>query len=183
MSSIKFKLTPSFCNSWPLIRVTINGVQYWEKFVDCVQVVEFNFELKEKNSVKIEYLNKQQGPNIWDTKLDDRGQIIEDQYCILSDIMIANSRCDFLTHSLVYTGADGKINSNLLGFMSRIGHYEIAFPKDVYSWIVAKRSEISATSTNAYTSALGYFSNPNGTNNDPVTQSLLVDIRNLLAQI
>lgn len=182
MSNIKFKLTPSFCNKWPLIRVTINDIQCWEQYVDVTQTVQINFEPIEKNFVKIEYLNKRQGPDIWDTKLDSQGKIIEDQYCILSDIMIANSRCDFLTHSLVYTDSTKKTHSNLLGFMSRIGYYEFSFPNDIYNWIANQRM-ISISSSSSHTSALGYFSNPTGANNDPITQSLLTDIRNLIDQI
>lgn len=182
MSNIKFKLTPSFCNSWPLIRVTINGVQHWEQYIESVQTVKIDFELKEKNSIKIEYLNKRQGPDIWDTKLNNQGHIIEDQYCVLSNIIIANSRCDFLTHSLVYIDASGNINSNLLGFMSKIGYYEITFPRDVYKWISDRRNLFAKSPEQGRTSALGYFSNSSD-QNDLVTKTLLTDIKNLLNQI
>lgn len=182
MSNIKFKLTPSFCNNWPLIRVTINGIQCWEQYVDSVQFVEIDFKPIEKNSVKIEYLNKRQGPDIWDTKVDTQGQIVEDQYCILSDIMIANSRCDFLTHSLEYTDSTKKTHSNLLGFMSKIGYYEITFPRDVHGWISDCRNSFAKSPEKGRTSALGYFSNSSN-QNDLVTKTLLTDIKNLLNEI
>jgi hypothetical protein len=139
----RLKLTPSFCNNWPEIRITANNKVLWQDFVTEEQVVNVDFDLENKNTVEIEYLNKRSGPDIWDTKLNDQGNIIEDQYCIVSEIYIAKSRCDFLMFNLDFLRTDGTIDENTNGFMSKKGKFVFVFPKDVYKWIVDINNSIA----------------------------------------
>ena len=136
-----FHATPSFCNSWPLISVEVNGQELWRDYVEHAQTIAVEFDPKPINQIRIHYLNKNQGPTQWDTKLDNEGNIIEDQYCVIKDIRLGKSRCDFLINDLVYHGVDGTTTSNLNGFMSKKGYFFFECPDNVYNWILEKRKE------------------------------------------
>lgn len=181
-SNIKLKLTPSFCNHWPQIRITVNDCVLWENFVEHVQNVEIEFNTIEWNTIKIEYLNKRHGPAYWDTEVDEQGNIVRDQNCILSDILIGNSRCDFLIHNMEFQGLDGTRTSGLNGFMSKQGFFEICFPENIYDWIVDSRFS-KIMSNNNRSSSLNYFQNYMANNKDPETELLISEIKQLLKQV
>ena len=177
------KLTPSFCNYWPEISFIVNGKELWHNFVDKEQIVEIDFPLEEENLVEIVYLNKRLGPDAWDTKVDSEGKITEDQHCIVSDIYIAGSRCDFVLESLPYLNDSGTINERTYGFMSHKGRYKISFPKDVYAWIVNNRNSLLIKSFSSKgESSLAYFESYalNSTSKIP---ELLEKINSLLEEL
>lgn len=160
----RLKLKSSFCNNWPEIRITANGATLWQDFVVEEKTLDLDFELIEQNSIRIEYLNKRSGPEIWDTAIDENGKITSDQHCVISDIHIANSRCDFILGVLDYNHASGFVEKNVWGFMSQIGHFEITFPKDVYTWIISNRNKQFIEHYKSKTeydqeSSLSYFEN------------------------
>jgi hypothetical protein len=180
--NLDFYVTPSFCNSWPLISVEVNGQELWRDYVEQPQTIAVEFESQDQNQVFIKYLNKNQGPVLWDTVVDSDGKILQDQFCIIKDIRIAKSRCDFLLYDLVYHGADGTNTANLLGFMSTIGYYSIEFPKDAYSWILEKRKE-KIFHQPERSSSLDYWTNYIGDNSHAEVNQLLQEIKQILKQL
>lgn len=180
MNEFCITLDPSFCNNWPQIKIEINNVCAWEGSVEFVQQLKLPFELQPSNHIYVSYLNKRQGPDQWDTLVDDNGKIIADQNCIISNLMIAGSRCDFLVDQLPFNGNDGT-EEYTLGFMSKKGHYHIEFPENVYQWIVANRRK-SLLGDDRRSSSLDYWTNYLGDTQDDKIKELLTDIDHLLEQ-
>lgn len=174
---LEFTASPSFCNSWPEIAVDINGLRAWQGIVDHQQRFCLPIELQEHNQVYIYYLNKRKGPDIWDTRTDSTGKIVEDQYCIISDVGIGRSRCDFLIRDLVFYGKDGT-EELTFGFMSQQGHLLMQFPENVYAWILSQR-QTQMLHTTQRSSALDYWTNYIIDRND-ADQQIINDIKQLL---
>jgi hypothetical protein len=170
---------PSFCNAWPELSISVNAQEIWRGEVSIKQTIAVEFKLQDKNEILIQYLNKNHGPNLWDTKLDSTGNIIEDQNCVLSNFRLGRSRCDFLLQDLDYYRDDGSVQSKPWGFMSQRGYFRIEFPRDVYSWIIACRKKY-IFGARKQSSSLDYWTNYLGDPNDPITQELLQDIDQLL---
>jgi hypothetical protein len=180
MSKFQITLDPSFCNEWPLIRIEINNKCVWENHVESLQHLKLPFELQTINHIYISYLNKHQGPDRWDTVVDADGTITQDQYCIISNLYLLGSRCDFLLNQLAFQGNDGS-EEYTLGFMSKKGHYHVEFPGDVYQWIVANRRK-SLLGDERRSSSLDYWTNYLGDTQDAKIKELLDDIDHLLKQ-
>jgi hypothetical protein len=180
--NLDFYATPSFCNSWPLISVEVNGQELWCGYVDSPQIIAVEFKPQEHNQVLIRYLNKNQGPVLWDTVVDAEGKILQDQFCIIKDIRVAKSRCDFIIHNLIYHGDDGTSTDNLHGFMSKRGHYCFEFPQDVYGWILDKRREKIFHQPDRI-SSLDYWTNYIGDNSHAEMNKLLLEIKQILNKL
>ena len=178
--NLTLELTPSFCNYWPLISIEINNKICWENSVDHKQTVVLDFELLDENQVVVRYLNKRSGPEFWDTQIDEHGNITQDQNCIVSNIKLCHSRCDFLIDQLVLYGADGSINKTR-GFMSWQGYIEFKFPGTVYTWIIEQRRKGSTQTRQS--SSLDYWTNYVGNATDPVTDNIIIEIKELLNRI
>jgi len=174
---IEFTATPSFCNFWPDIAVDVNGTRAWQGTIDSTQRLRVPVEFQEQNQVKICYLNKRKGPVIWDTVTDGSGKIIQDQHCIISNINIGRSRCDFLIDNLIFYGVDGT-EERSYGFMSQQGFLLIEFPGNVYDWILNKRQGQTIQNTSR-SSALSYWSNYI-IDHDDTNQALIKNIKKLL---
>lgn len=175
---LEFTATPSYCNAWPEISVEANGVELWRGTVDHQQRFRLPLNIQAQNQVYIRYLNKRKGPVIWDTVTDHTGKIVEDQYCVISDIYIARSRCDFLISELLFHGADGT-EERTFGFMSQQGYLLIDFPGDVYTWILRRRQQ-QTLGTRQGSSALDYWTNYIIDSSD-TDQAIIKEIRELLA--
>ena len=127
-------------------------------------------------------MNKNQGPVLWDTVVDAEGKILQDQFCIIKDIRVAKSRCDFIIHDLIYHGDDGTSTDNLHGFMSKRGHYCFEFPQDVYGWILDKRREKIFHQPDRI-SSLDYWTNYIGDNSHAEMNKLLLEIKQILNKL
>jgi hypothetical protein len=181
-SHFQVDANPSFCNAWPELAITVNGQELWRGTVDHPQTLSVEFELQDQNQILISYLNKRNGPDVWDTQVDKDGNIIQDQNCVLSNFRLGRSRCDFLMQELDYFNQDGSIQHNPWGFMARQGHFKISFPRDVYGWIIDSRKKY-IFGARKQSSSLDYWTNYLGDPNDPVTQELLDDIDVLLTKL
>lgn len=146
-------LQSSFCNAWPELEISANGEKVWKDFVKETQKITVEFPGKFSNSLRVSYLNKRQGPDVWDTVVDGDGKILEDQHCILKSILINGAKCDWLVETTPYQYPDQSSKLNF-GFMDGVGHMEFYFPDDVYQWILDYRKSISPV--NARTSSLDY---------------------------
>lgn len=143
----------SFCNAWPELVVEANDHIMWHDHVQETATVNLRFPALEHNRVMIKYINKRNGPDFWDTEIDDQGRIVRDQHAILTSIRISGARCDWIIDSLLWNYADGRQQANR-GFMDLQGYADIQFPGAVYEWIVEQRQ--SRTINTGKTSALDY---------------------------
>ena len=134
---IRLDFVASFCNSWPEICIKINGQTYWHNFIQNETTLNFIFPEQITNNVTISYLNKRNGPDIYDTVVVD-DKIIEDQNCVLKDVYLNRSRCTWIAESSIMHYLDGTTFPNR-GFMNQKGSIILSFPNDVYGWIVEQR--------------------------------------------
>jgi len=138
---IRIELQSSWCNNWPEISVDINDQQCWRGFIENYQQIDLTFVPKSNNTVRISYLNKQNGPDVWDTKLEN-DKITQDQHAILVNILINRANCNWLIPHLPYYYLDGTTAFNR-GFMDLKGHYRIDFPIDIYPWVMNQRQQLT----------------------------------------
>lgn len=153
MIQIDLFFQSSFCNAWPEIQIEANRKKIWRDFIIGSQRIKVQFPSQDHNTVRVGYLNKRHGPDIWDVRVDNDGNIIEDQHCILKNVLIDGARCQWLTEVTPYHYPDRESKLNF-GFMDAVGYMEFSFPKNVYQWILDYRRSVSPS--NARASSLDY---------------------------
>lgn len=136
--TISLELIPSFYNNWPEIEIAINNKIVWHNFVTKKTRVDLEFEPVDINHLKISYLNKRAGPDVWDTEVDDTGKIVADQNCVITKLYINRSKCDWLLQRMIWHYGDQEALT--YGHMNYRGYTDFAFPIDVYSWIANERT-------------------------------------------
>lgn len=181
-SEFRVDMLPSFCNAWPVIQIDINGKTLWQQTVNNPQTITVNFELQDTNQIYIKYLNKRNGPDVYDTEIDAEGNILKDQSCILRNFMIGRSRCDFLLYQLDYFNDDQTIQHKAYGFMAKKGYFLIEFPRDIYSWIVDNRVSTLYVN-NSRSSSLDYFANYLGHPQKEETLKTIEEMKSLIDQL
>ena len=134
---IRLDFVTSFCNSWPEICIEINGQTYWHNFMKNEITLNFSFPAQITNNVIINYLNKRNGPDVYDTVVVD-DKIVQDQNCVLKDVYLNRSRCTWMAESSIMHYLDGTTFPNR-GFMNQKGSIILSFPSDVYGWIGRQR--------------------------------------------
>lgn len=151
---IRLDFTPSFCNNWPELAIEANNRSIWHGYVAEKTSLNLMFDSEDTNCVTIKYLNKRNGPDIWDTKINEAGQIVEDQNCVLTDIYINRAKCsDWLIPNIQWKYNNGNTVNNY-GFMDLTGSMSIEFPRDVYNWIIQQRQLLTPISEK--TSSISY---------------------------
>lgn len=178
--SVTLELTPQFCNAWPEIEISINGHVCWHEHVANKTHVDLEFELQDHNCIKISYLNKQAGPTVWDTVVDQDGNIIQDQNCIITKIVIDNARCDWLLNSMIWNHVDGRTEHSH-GFMSHRGYTEFEFPSDVYAWVGVSRKQQWAHSDKK--SSIDYKTVQLQHQENIAIKEIIAEVKQLLEQI
>lgn len=90
MIHLEFEFAATHCNSWPSITIFGNKNKLWQGIVENKQYLDF-FIPEETTTITIEGIDKSKGENnIWDTKVDDSGRIIEDKTLTLASVKINN---------------------------------------------------------------------------------------------
>jgi hypothetical protein len=135
---LQFAFESSFCNAWPEISIIVNDEVLWQGFVEKQARVDVSVPMLDNNFVVIRYLNKRNGPEIWDTKMDSDGNITEDQHCVLKTVRVKGCRCDFLIKDMQYRYLDGT-EKNTFGFMDLRGYFMFKFPQEVETWVLESR--------------------------------------------
>lgn len=178
--TVSLELVPRFCNAWPEIKISINGHVRWHNSVTEKIKVNLEFELEENNCIQISYLNKQSGPEVWDTIVDDLGNIIQDQNCVITNIIIDGAKCNWLLSPMTWNHIDGKTELSY-GFMSYRGYTEFLFPADVYAWIIKSRNQQWAYSDKK--SSIDYKTlQIHDQENDAIAQ-IIDEVKQLLGQL
>jgi hypothetical protein len=150
---VDLTVVPNYCNAWPELEIQANGRTVWKNWVTKPLVISFGFDAQTSNQIRIKYINKRNGPDVWDTQIDQAGRITQDQNAVLTSVRINRARCDWILDSLLWNYLDGTQRANR-GFMDLQGHADIEFPADVYAWIVQQRQARAEVTDKA--SALDY---------------------------
>lgn len=146
----------SACNGWPSILVCINDHEHLRTSVDRYFATTIEFTAEDINHIQIRLYNKCNGPDLWDTKLDENGYIIEDKYCVIESVMVDGMRCPWLIEESAYQFDDGRTEP-LHGWLSQNGCYSWQIPRDVRGWMIENRRRRSAVTGQA--SSLHYHHN------------------------
>jgi hypothetical protein len=176
------ELYSSFCNAWPKIEIIINDQLLWSDFVVDSQTLLLKFKKQQLNNIKISYLNKRNGPDVYDTIIDQHGNILYDQHCIIKNIFIDQAKISFLINDLEFHAlSTGKI-SNTGGWMTQRGSFNIVFPMDIYDWIINLRNTRNkdVIAKKRPISSLSYYTSYLGDNNNKDTEETIARITNLI---
>ena len=88
MIHLELEFTATHCNSWPSIQILGNQTIIWQGIVEQTQYLDF-FLPQKSTHIEIVGLGKSQGENnVWDTKVDDNGRIVEDKTLALKTVKI-----------------------------------------------------------------------------------------------
>lgn len=174
----------SFCNDWPIIEIYGNGKLLWKDRIIKEADIYLEFPRLDTNQIEIQYNNKRSGPDVWDTKVDNDGNIIEDQYCTINGIKIDSSDCKWLINEFEWETKNEKIKS--YGFMNFNGKTKIEFPAKTYQWISISRyhwenNHLFNRDQNSSVDFKGIY-NPAALN-DPTIQQLLKEAKKHLHEI
>ena len=178
--TVDLTIVPSFCNQWPQLEIEANNQTVWKDYVTQESTISVDFIAQEQNAVKIKYLNKQNGPDIWDTDLDKNGKIIADQHAVLTNVRINQARADWLIATTVWNYANGEQKQNY-GFMDLRGYMQINFPLDVYTWIIQQRQATAPQSEQ--TSSLDYKNIYIPQHKNEMSRRLIEEIKQRISQL
>lgn len=167
------------CHGYPLINIDINGTTLFHNEIVDSMSVKLDCVLQDNNRVTISLLNKQNGPDVYDTVIDEQGNILQDKNCKIVDIYLNKAKVSFLLHNLVYNYADGQ-REFIYGYMSQNGSYTIDFPKNVFDWIIESRKRLIPERTTQ--SSLSYDSLAYMENDQQKTAQLIADCKKILEQ-
>lgn len=177
--SLLMRFESSFCNNWPEIEIQANQQTLWRGFVEKQALIATEFTARSHNRICIKYLNKRNGPDVWDTRVDDQGLILEDQHCVLTGLMINRARCDWLIERMPYRRAEGQ-QELTFGYMAFQGSLQFDLPRDVYQWIVEQRQS-DANIDGSPTSSLDYKNIYLPMNQSKDTLQLIANIKGTLS--
>lgn len=181
--NLRLELESNFYNNWPKIEISINDQVLWSDFIIEQQSIILNFKKQQFNKIKISYLNKRNGPGIYDTLIDKDGNVLQDQYCIIKDAYIDKAKISFLfsINLLEYHLIDGKKLSNIQGWMPQQGYYQIEFPYDTYSWIIGLINKNKMSEKRQ--SSLSYFTSYLGNSNNTEIEEIIDKITNMIEKL
>ncbi len=178
--NVILNFSASWCNDWPEIVISCNGNDLFTGKIEKTAKVLLEFPIQATNTIFIKYINKRNGPDAWDTQVQD-GKIIQDQYCILTGLNINKSKSDWLLEELIYYRDNNTTNEQSRGFMDLVGYFKIEFPQDVYKWIAnGRRKKLTQTS---HQSSIAYENIYIPDNNYNDIQILLKDIQDLIDKV
>lgn len=138
MTDIRIKFIGSYCNSWPEIEILANGNIIWKDRIIETKTAEFSIE--EGANFIIRYINKRFGPEVYDTRLDQEGNIIEDQFVKIESIFVNGSDVSSLIESLIYVKDNGESLSSM-GYLAFNGYCVISIPTNINEWIIGLNTE------------------------------------------
>ena len=88
MIHLELEFTATHCNSWPCIKIIGNRTALWQGIVEQTQYLDL-FLPQEPTKIEIIGIGKSQGENnVWDTRVDATGRIVEDKTLQLTTVKI-----------------------------------------------------------------------------------------------
>lgn len=170
----------SFCNDWPILQIEANRQTVYTGRIEQTATISFSFEATADNLITIKYTNKRNGPDVWDTVIDQSGNILQDQHAVLTGVRLNGARCDWVIDSMIWNYADGRQKHNR-GFMDLIGHMDMNFPQDVFEWIIEHRKSTATTSNKK--SSLDYSEIYVAQHESKLSLALIQEIKEMIKQI
>lgn len=157
MNSIILKLRPAYCNRWPELTVSHNNKIIFKNIIDCAQQVSIEYTEENNNIITVGMSNKHFGEdNIWDTKTDEKGNILEDLTLTLEDALICDISIKeiFLKNMYLISKSSGpellddKVYSN--GTMNFNGYFKFEYRLPLISSIINQKFKLPADHEKSY---------------------------------
>lgn len=136
--------------------IRANHDTVWQGLVEQESLLDLEFATLDHNTITIALDNKINGPDTWDTVVNQHGQIVQDKYCRICAVMIDGMRCPWLIEESLFR-FDQSAPEHLHGWLSQNGHYQWSVPADVRNWILQNRKRRSMVGSR--TSSLHYHQN------------------------
>ena len=132
---IRLEVFGTWCNDWPLLRVSVNDNIYFDDKVIDNKIIEFDAPLEDINSLVMQHYGKSFGNNgIWDTK-SENNIIIQDRGIKLIKLEFDAVNIEkYVIKHWPYTTDDGE--SFATDYFGHNGQFNITFDRKVYNWII-----------------------------------------------
>jgi hypothetical protein len=148
---MKFKLeaTGYKCNSFPRLEILHNQTIVYAGLIEDTVVIELDLNIQDSDLITLRGIDKSAGENnVWDTRLDESNNIIEDKYLIIHNIWIDNNAmtAEWLkTLDIHFSDRVEKFTNT--GFYSNASiHFNISFP--LLEWIIEEKFVKTAQAKN-----------------------------------
>ena len=126
------------CHHWPYIKVQYNDILLTDRELDTKTSLIFtDLPIENSNTIKIIHPGKKRGENnIWDTKTNANGEIIEDCNFQITNFLINDVSLNETAYKKFLFNSTEKYADIYLNYLVGFnGEFNICFPKDIYSWL------------------------------------------------
>ena len=160
---LEMELEGFYCNSWPKLTIKQNNKTIYEEFVINLLKVDMQIE---NNPFSVGMENKLVGENdVWDTYLDDNGNITVDKYIVLKNISLNDVNFEHNLHKLPYQSKEhGETYSHDQSIRFN-GYWQIDTNDNPYDWIIdlayTKGDKTRQTSYFSDYESIGYYEDHN----------------------
>ena len=170
---LTMELTGFYCNSWPILTIKQNNTTVFEQPIIDTHTLLVQIENK---PFTIGMENKSFGEdNIWDTNIDDKGNITADKYIEIKTIALDD--VDF-QHNLLKLPYSSEEHGPTFVYDQSIrfnGYWEIDVNGNPYNWIIDLNNSRTETRTNT-----SYFSDYESHGNYGAHQEVINKITKLI---
>ena len=146
MDDFKITLLGTYCNEWPLCKITVNNQVIYDGQIQDTQTIEFQHQLEHRNFLKITHYGKWFGPGRYDTsRPDPNGPIVADRALRLQSLIIDDVELVQYAAQIPFMTDHGET-----WYTHHFGHngtWELEFAAPVYDWIIERfiRSQAAKT--------------------------------------
>ena len=131
---LEMEIEGFYCNSWPKLTIKQNNKILYEESVVNSQKVDMQIENK---PFTIGMENKSFGSNnIWDTHVDNDGNVIADKYIVIKNIALDDVNFEHNLHKLPYQSIEHGATNTFDQSIRYNGHWQIDTYKNPYDWII-----------------------------------------------
>ena len=170
---LEMEIEGFYCNSWPKFTIKQNNKIIYEEFVINSQKVDMQIEDK---PFTIGMKNKSFGANdVWDTCLDDNGNITADKYIVLKNISLNDVNFEHYLHKLPYNSVEQGTTTTFDQTIRFNGYWQIDTNDNPYNWIIDL-----ANTTGDETRTISYFSDYESRNYYDDHKELMDEIKEIL---
>jgi len=147
MTKISIDLQGHYCNHWPYLSITLNGVELFNQQVVESMTLDFDVACDQKNLLEFEHYNKSFGTNgVWDTDLSTQ----QDCFVQIKDIRFDDVSVDGIIVELTFISKWNQYSdpeqvkhfstiNNCNGLMNFNGVIGLEFNTPVYDWLIVKK--------------------------------------------
>lgn len=170
---LHMELTGFYCNSWPILTIKQNNTVVFEQPIINTYTLELTMDNK---PFTFGMENKSFGNNnIWDTNVDENGNITADKYVVINQLSINDVNFEHQLLKIPYHSiehGDTTVHDQAIRFN---GYWEIDINGNPYNWII----DLNNTRTNEQRTT-SYFSDYESHGNYSAHQQVIDKIQSTM---